>query len=189
MLLPFAGAGLIAYLIAPAVERLHRLQIRGRAVPRWVAVLLIYAVFFLGLYLFFVSLLPQIYGELVRITKAGLGFANSLTPDRVEEIALTAEAWMLERGVNVALARRSLGMDETALQVDLQSLIEHLVSQGAATLQSNVGDIVDVTRSVIGRLVAGVFSLFFILMVAAFFSIDAAGGSRATPRASCPARP
>jgi len=173
VVVPFAGAGLIAYLIAPAVNRLSSLKIRGHGLPHWLSILVIYALFFLGVYLFLVALLPQIYGELVRITKTGLDLARSLTPERIEEIALATEAWLMERGVAVALAQRSLGVEETAIQLDLQQLVEHAVARGGATLEANLGDIVGVTRMVISRVVAGVFMLFLLLMVAAFFSIDA----------------
>jgi len=173
VILPFAGAGLIAYLIHPAVHGLQRLSIRGFHLPRWVAILVIYAAFFLGLYLFFISVLPQLYAELVRITKSGLAFAHSMTPERIEELAHRAEAWFHDRGVAVALARSSLGVDETAIQVDLQGTIEHATRSGVMFLESNVGDIVGVTRNVITQVVAGIFMLFFVLMVAAFFSIDA----------------
>lgn len=173
VILPFAGAGLIAYLIHPAVRGLQRRSIRGFHLPRWVAILVIYAAFFLGLYLFFISVLPQLYAELVRITKSGLAFAHSMTPERIEELAHRAEAWFHDRGVAVALARSNLGVDETAIQVDLQGLIEHATRSGIMFLESNVGDIVGVTRNVITQVVAGVFMMFFVLMVAAFFSIDA----------------
>ena len=173
VILPFAGAGLIAYLIQPAVHWLQRLRIRGFNLPRWVAILVIYAAFFLGLYLFFISVLPQLYAELVRITKSGLSFAHSMTPERIEELAHRAESWFHDRGVAVAFARSSLGLDETAIQVDLQGLIEHATRSGIEVLETNVGDIVGVTRNVVAQVVAGVFMLFFVLMVAAFFSIDA----------------
>lgn len=173
VILPFAGAGLIAYLIQPAVHWLQRVSLRGFHLPRWVAILVIYAAFFLGLYLFFISVLPQLYAELVRITKSGLAFAHSMTPERIEELAHNVEGWFHDRGVAVALARSSLGVEETAIQVDLQGLIEHATRSGIVFLESNVGDIVGVTRNVVTQVVAGIFMLFFVLMVAAFFSIDA----------------
>src|SRR5512132_3951715 len=87
VVLPFAGAALIAYVAAPLVERICSLRILGRSPPRWVAILLIYATFFLLVYLFFIALVPQLYREILRISRDALDYANSLTPDRVQQIA------------------------------------------------------------------------------------------------------
>ena len=97
VLLPFVIAALIAYLVQPLVRRITRVQVRGRFVPRWVAILLIYALFFLAVYVFFVALLPQLYRELARISRDAVAYANSLTPEKVESIAQRAEAWLLSR--------------------------------------------------------------------------------------------
>src|SRR5437868_3151260 len=67
--LPFAGAAIIAYLVAPAVNRVHRIHFRGHPIPRWVALLLVYACFFLLAYAFFIALVPQLYRELARISR------------------------------------------------------------------------------------------------------------------------
>src|SRR4051812_4981597 len=82
VLLPFVGSALIAYLVQPLVRRITRLRVGGRAVPHWVAILLIYALFFLGVYLFFVGLLPQLYRELARISRDAVAYANALTPEK-----------------------------------------------------------------------------------------------------------
>ncbi len=87
VLLPFASAALIAYLVHPLVTRISRVQVRGRNVPRWVAILVIYALFFVVAYLFFIAMVPQLYRELARISRDGVAFVNSLTPERVHALA------------------------------------------------------------------------------------------------------
>src|SRR5690348_5890412 len=76
VVMPFAGAALIAYLVQPVVARITRLRVAGRAIPHWVAILLIYAVFFVGVYFFFIALVPQLYRELARISRDAVAFAN-----------------------------------------------------------------------------------------------------------------
>ena len=105
-ILPFAGSALIAYLVAPIVDWLAGRTVRGRAVPRWVAILLIYALFFLFAYLFIIAIVPQLYRELVRISSNAFTFARSLTPERVQEIARQMEDWLNSHGVPVALSSR-----------------------------------------------------------------------------------
>jgi predicted PurR-regulated permease PerM len=179
----FAAAALIAYLVQPAVGRITQFKVRGQNIPRWVAILLIYAVFLLVVYLFFVLLVPQLYRELVRVTRDAGGFLNSLTPERVRELSVRAEEWLNDHGVPVLLSNRSLEGDFTpatpagngsfSMTFDLQEALGSAVSRASKLLEENFTDIVTVSRHVITGVVAWVFGLFFMLMVAAFFSIDA----------------
>jgi hypothetical protein len=106
-LLPFAGSALIAYLVAPIVHWLTGRKVAGRAIPRWVAILLIYAVFFLLAYLFIIAIVPQLFRELVRISSNAFAFARSLTPERCRD--RPADGGLAQpHGVPVALSSRSL---------------------------------------------------------------------------------
>lgn len=178
VVMPFAGAALIAYLVHPLVARITRVRVAGRQVPRWVAILLIYALFFVGVYLFFIAMVPQLYRELARISRDGLAFANSLTPEYIQGLARKVELWMGQYGIPVALSERSLegsaaGTQGFGLAVDLEKLLGDAVAKVAQLARENLSDIVNVSRRIVGGVAAGVFMLFFILMVAAFFSIDA----------------
>lgn len=185
VVLPFAAAALIAYLIAPLVDRLSSAKVGKRHVPRWVAVITIYALFFLGAYLFVIALLPQLYREMARITTSAAAFANSLTPERIEELAQRADTWLNDRGIPVELSQRALeGGDEygppevkdsaagLSFSVDLQQLAGGTAKEISEFARANVGKIIGVSQKVITAVLASVFMLFFMLMVAAFFSID-----------------
>jgi putative heme transporter len=182
VLLPFAGSALIAYLVQPLVRRITRLRVGGRAVPHWVAILLIYALFFLAVYVFFVGLLPQLYRELARISRDAVAYANSLTPERVEALAQRAESWLLTRGIPVALSERALegassapyaGPAKLNLALDLEQLIRDAATRVSTYAGENLKGILDLSRRIVTGVLVGVFTLFFMLMVAAFFSIDA----------------
>jgi predicted PurR-regulated permease PerM len=178
VVMPFAGAALIAYLVQPLVARITRLRVAGRQLPRWVAILLIYALFFVGVYLFFIALVPQLYRELARISRDGLAFANSLTPEYLQSVAQRAESWLGGYGIPIALSDRAVaGADPSgthfSFAVDLGELLKDSVARLSVLAQENLGNIVSISRNIIGGVVAGVFMLFFILMVGAFFSIDA----------------
>jgi putative heme transporter len=172
VVLPFAGAALIAYLVQPLVARMTRVQVRGRSVPRWVAILLIYAGFFLAVYLFSIALLPQLYRELARISRDGLSFVNSLTPERVQLYAEQAEGWLNQQGIPVEFAGPG---DEpgSGLAVDLKQLLGTSAVHASEFFRTHLADIFTVSRNLVTSVLASVFMLFFILMVAAFFSIDA----------------
>ncbi len=182
-LLPLVGAALIAYLVAPLVRRLERLTVTGRSPPRAAAILLIYAAFFGVVYLFAVAIVPQLYRELTRISGNAVSFAQSLSPERIQKMAEDTEDWLAQRGIPVALSERALeGTDaETennaspswSVQVDLERLIRNLAGRFSGIVRDNVGNLVEVTRSVVTGVFAGVFTFFMMLFLAAYLSIDA----------------
>jgi predicted PurR-regulated permease PerM len=179
VVMPFAGAALIAYLVHPLVGRMTRVRVAGRQLPRWVAILLIYILFFLSVYLFSIAMVPQLYRELARISRDGLAFANSLTPEYIQQLARKTETWLGQYGIAVALSERALegsmpGPSGFGLALDLEKLLGDAVGRGAQLVKENLTDIVNVSRRIITGVLGGIFMLFFILMVAAFFSIDAA---------------
>ncbi|HYO58250.1 AI-2E family transporter [Archangium sp.] len=176
VLLPFASAALISYLVHPLVTRISRMQVRGWNIPRWVAILLIYALFFLVAYLFFITMVPQLYRELARISRDGVVFLNSLTPERIHVLADRAEEWLRANGIPVAISTPEelrTGVPTTGLSLNLEKTIQDAALHLTALAREHLGDIVTVSRNIITSVVAGVFMMFFMLMVAAFFSIDA----------------
>ncbi len=187
VVLPFAGAAIIAYIVAPLVDRITRIPIGKRTIPRWAAILVIYAAFFAVVYVVLTALIPQIYRELARIGREGIDYANSLTPERIQEMAEKAEQWFTDHGVPVELSARSLEGGETdagdivpnvghthawSMSLDLERLIHDLAARFSATLKENLVDIFSVSRSIATAVVASIFMLFFMLMVAAFMSVD-----------------
>ncbi len=185
VVMPFAAAAVIAYLVAPLVNRLTRVRVGKRQLPHWLAILLIYLAFFTAVYLAFIGLVPQLYRELLRVSREAITLTESLTPDRIHELSLQLDAWLEARGVPVDLSSRALeggdaeGVQQPArLSVDLEKFFRDLAVRVSAIMNENIGNIVAVSRAVVTALVAGVFMMFFILMVAAFFSIDAKGIQR-----------
>lgn len=68
VLLPFVFAILVAYILAPAVNRLSKVRIsRRRTMPRGAAVLLCYLVVVSALVLFFSAFLPRLSGDFARL--------------------------------------------------------------------------------------------------------------------------
>ncbi|RKH22927.1 AI-2E family transporter [Corallococcus praedator] len=179
VVMPFAGAALIAYLVQPLVGRITRWNLGGRSVPRWVAILMIYSGFFLAVYLFFIALVPQLYREVARISREMAGFASALTPEHVQSLAQRAETWLNVYGIPVALSDRAMEGAAAgtsggfSLALDLEQMLTDAVARGTTLVRENMSDIVNVSRRIVTEVLAGVFMLFFILMVAAFFSIDA----------------
>lgn len=178
VVMPFAGAALIAYLVAPLVQRITAVRLGRWSPPRWVAILIIYALFFLAVYAFIVGLVPQLYREVSRISRDALEWVNALTPERVQVLARSTESWLTERGVPVALSQRALEGAEAAegsfhIDFDLQKAVEEATLRASQLVRDNLGNIFQVSRNIVTSVGAGIFMVFFVLMVGAFFSIDA----------------
>jgi predicted PurR-regulated permease PerM len=141
-----------------------------------VAILAIYVLFFVAAYLFLIAMVPQLYRELARISRDGVAFANSLTPERVHALADQVEEWFRTNGIPVAITTpeelRS-GVPINGIALNLEQILQDGAAHLTALTREHLGDIVTVSRNIITSVLAGVFMMFFMLMVAAFFSIDA----------------
>lgn len=192
VLLPFGAALLIAYVAAPLVGRISRLRIAGRQVPRWVGILSIYGAFFLAIYLFAIAAVPQLYREMVRLTAEARDFLNDLTPNRISLYTRSAEEWLSTHGIPVDLgesganvhaapvvpgaAEMAVGADVAPegarLRLDVEDSVRGAIAHGSTWLRTHFVELVGWSRVVVGRLLGGVFMLFFVLMVAAFLLLD-----------------
>ncbi|HZH02454.1 MAG TPA: AI-2E family transporter [Myxococcaceae bacterium] len=173
--LPFAGAALIAYLVAPLVNRISRWSVGGKPVPRWVAILLVYAGFFVVVYLTAIALLPTLYRELARIGREALTSLNALTPDRMGELARQTEQWLNARGFPVDMSGSTPWAAPAGgrpLSLDLEELLRGFAERTSGWVNAHLREIVSLSGRVVGGTLTSVFMLFFMLMVAAFFSID-----------------
>lgn len=178
VVLPFAAAALVAYIIAPLVRWLTARRVGGRHLPRWGAVLIVYGLFFLAVFLFLITLVPQLYREMARISRDTVEYANSLTPARIQEIAEKSERWLSDHGIPVSLSARALEGDTEGelakphLSLDLEQGIHDAASKLTLLAKENLGNIVAISRKVVVGVLTTIFGVFFILMVAAFLSID-----------------
>ncbi len=174
--LPFAGAALIAYLMAPWVDRLSQRSIRGRPIPRWAAVLILYALFFAVVYLALIALVPPLYRELARITRDAMEEVNALTPERIRELAGRIEHWVSARGIPVDVSGPPAPWvtpnSGLSVSFNLEALIQGFAARASQWTREHLRDIVSLSSRLVGGVLTSVFMLFFMLMVAAFFSID-----------------
>jgi putative heme transporter len=172
VVMPFAGAALVAYLVAPGVDQIVQVRVRGKPVPRWVAILLIYAAFFTVMYLLVITITPQLYAELARISRDFLASINDLTPERVHALALQTESWLRSRGLPIDMGTDPSGSGRFSVSFNLEQFFQDAAEKTSFWVKAHAGDIVSVSRRFVSGTLATVFMMFFILMVAAFFSID-----------------
>jgi predicted PurR-regulated permease PerM len=65
--LPFVFAVLVAYILAPLVDRMARLRVANRPLPRGLAVIFLYINILLGLSVFIGYFLPKLSGDIARV--------------------------------------------------------------------------------------------------------------------------
>jgi predicted PurR-regulated permease PerM len=171
VLLPFILAALAAYVIDPLIARLARRHVRGRRIPRAVAVFAVYLVLGAAGYLFAVSVVPQIYREAVRGLIELRDFLASIGPEKVDAWATSIDAFMKRYGIPVDVlpgGQRAGARIHVDLAAELAQALRELSNQARAEL----GDVVALSRT----LLAGGFKLLFfvilLFMLTAFMSMD-----------------
>ncbi|MBI5546595.1 MAG: AI-2E family transporter [Deltaproteobacteria bacterium] len=175
VLLPFAGGLLIAYVIAPGVDRIASLRLRRGKVPRWMAIIAVYLGIFTCIYAFSVTAVPQLYRELARITIDARDFVNGLTPQRIDELSQGAEEWLTSHGVPVDLDPDGTEPDGNfgpRLRLDLNATLRELVGGASTWLRGHLFDVVGYSQRILAGLAQAVFVFFFMLMVAGFVLVD-----------------
>ena len=91
--LPFLFAILVAYILAPLVERLGRLRLGGRPFPRALAVILLYVNILAALGLFIGYFIPKLSGDFARLFREAPALFSRLN----NEYLPRAGAWVDKR--------------------------------------------------------------------------------------------
>jgi predicted PurR-regulated permease PerM len=172
-LLPFVLAALAAYVIDPLIERLARLRVGPRAVPRWAAVLLVYFVLSGGVYLLAVSIVPQIYREAVRGLLEVRDFLSGLGPEKIDTYAHAIDRFMQRYGIPVDVLPSTEVRGGPRLRVDLAASLADTIREASAIARGRLGDVVALSRSLLTATVKTVFFFILLFMLTAFISMDA----------------
>jgi predicted PurR-regulated permease PerM len=171
VLLPFVLAALAAYVIDPVIAWIARKRVAGHTVPRFVAVLVVYAVLGVVIYTGAVSVVPAIYREGVRGLVDLRDFLATVTPERVAAWTQTIDEFLVRHGIPVDVTPGGPGA-AGRFSVDLAAGLASALHDLSAGLRGRVGDVVAFSRA----LVAGAFqTLFFVIllfMLTAFISKD-----------------
>jgi predicted PurR-regulated permease PerM len=172
VLLPFVLAALAAYVIDPLIARLARRKVAGRRVPRAAAVVTVYVLLSLGIYILAVSIVPQIYREAVRGLIEARDFLASLSQEKVEGWARTMDAFMQRYGIPVDVLPGE-GRSGTRLHVDLAAGIADAIRDASANLRARLGDVVALSRALLTGTFKTLFFFILLFMLTAFLSMDA----------------
>lgn len=172
VLLPFAIAFVLAYLLEPLVSRLSRRRLVGRLVPRWTAVIACYLGFLGVVSLYGLFAVPQLYLEFARLSAEGREFLTHLTPDRVVQASQDLERWLLSQGVPVDFSGSAAEGGQFTLRLNMERALKETAAKLSDGLRTHFLDAVGAGQRFVGDVLGSVFRFFFILMVTAFLLID-----------------
>jgi predicted PurR-regulated permease PerM len=171
VLLPFILAALAAYVIDPLIARLTLIHVRGRRVPRAAAVIGVYVVLGVGVYLFAVSVVPQIYREVIRGLVEVRDFLASIGPEKVAAWSRSIDDFMLRYGIPVDVvpgAERGGARLHVDLAAELAQALRDLSNQARA----QIGDVVALSRALLTGTFKTLFFFILLFMLTAFMSMD-----------------
>jgi predicted PurR-regulated permease PerM len=171
-LLPFVLAALAAYVIDPLIERLTRVRLGARTIPRWGAVLAVYAVLAAVVYVVAVSIVPQLYREAVRGLLELREFLTGISPEKIDDWARSIDAFMQRYGIPVDVLPGE-GRGGARLHVDLAAGLADALREGSNAARSRLGDVVNMSRSLLTGTLATIFFVVLLFMLTAFMSMDA----------------
>jgi predicted PurR-regulated permease PerM len=173
VLLPFVLAALAAYVIDPLIQRLTQRKVAGRPVPRVAAVVLVYLVLFAAVYVFAVSVVPQVYREAVRGLTELRDFLASFGPDKVDSWAHAIDRYMQKYGIPVDVLPGGEPRAGPRLRVDLAAGIADVLRDASGQLRARVGDVVALSRLLLTGTFKALFFCVLLFMLTAFLSMDA----------------
>jgi predicted PurR-regulated permease PerM len=171
-LLPFVLAALAAYVIDPVIERLTRVRLGARTVPRSGAVLAVYAVLAAVVYFLAVSVVPQLYREAVRGLLELREFLTGISPEKIDAWARSIDAFMQRYGIPVDVLPGE-GRGGARLRVDLAAGLADALREASSAARSRLGDVVSLSRSLLTGTLTSIFFVVLLFMLTAFMSMDA----------------
>jgi putative heme transporter len=183
ILLPFVLASFLAFVLDPIVTRISKQPLGKWRIPRWGSVLIVYAGFIGVLAAITVFVLPEVYRELIRLTKIAATALTALDEDTIRSIASEMES--IARRYNLPVEFSSIPTPggtgtETIefghiIRIDLVASLREISNDILGYLKSQSMDIVDQLRNVLTGVSNFLIHLLLVLMLTAFMLIDTQG--------------
>ena len=130
----------------------------------------VYLALGLGIWLIGISILPQVYREMLRALGDARDFLGSVTPQRIDEWARGIDGWLQRVGVPIGVVPREGG---GAFQVDLAAGIADALHDANAWLRAGMRDVMAFSRGLIAGTVRTLVFFLLFFMLTAFMSMDA----------------
>lgn len=183
VLLPFILATLIAYVFHPVVGFLGRIKIKGKPIPRFVSVLIIYLVFILAVVLVAIFFVPQFYREVIRLAKEASILINSIDENTISEFGQKLESFFRRYQLPFEITMPGVELDKSLLPlptrpnniaIDLLGMYHNIANYIISWLSSESKNIVYSAQHFAQKFASFMFMLVLVLMITAFMLVDVA---------------
>jgi predicted PurR-regulated permease PerM len=180
VLLPFAVAILLAYVLHPSVTALARLGVGGRHIPRWVATLMLYAVMGVTMWGLGRAFIPQVSAELraaavtARDAFKGLDQDVAGLPEDLNALAVKFGIPVVFRWSDPNVKAPPVVDDADGFEVDLRAEFESLTVRAQSAALAMATALAAQAQGVATGLLGFIFKVFLVLMLTAFLLSDVA---------------
>jgi len=181
VLLPFILAILIAYVFHPVVGAIGRVTFKGKPIPRFVSVLIIYLVFAIAIVLVAVFFVPQFYREVIRLAKEATILINSIDDNTINEFADKLESFFRRYQLPIEIAHPMPEGSKEVLPlparpnyftIDLLGMYHNIANYIFSWLSSESKNIVFSAQLLAQKFATFLFLLVLVLMITAFILVD-----------------
>ncbi len=180
VLLPFLLAFALAYVIAPPVRWLSAVQVKGRSLPRWGSVLVLYAVTAVVLFIGGRIFVPQLYKEVTRLAKESSEIFNQLSDDNIAIKARELGAFIEEHDLPIHITTAEDELEDPArtprdnvlIDIDIVAEAQDLIRNAKRVAREEALKAVGQVQSVVASAFRFLFSTFLVLMLTAFIVAD-----------------
>ena len=185
VLLPFMLAALLAYVLEPLVSGVSHCSLMNRSCPRWLAIMIVYALIVAFFYVLGAFFLPELYQESLRLTAVASDWVNQLNATPTQQLMLDAESFFHRYGLPIQLSAPlsdkpplEVIQDEPThhylLSINVPELLQDLSHTVTTYLKNESTHIVTELQSMVGGLVQFIFKFFLVLMISGFILVDTA---------------
>lgn len=180
VLLPFILASLIAYVFHPVTKLIERIKIRGRPVPRFVSVLVIYFVLLMVVVLIAFLFAPQFYREVFRLAREATTLVDTLDESFIYKLGEKLESFFraYQLPIEIITPISDLGLQPLAsprshwLSIDLLSIYRNTIDFIVNYITSETKNILSSAQYLVSKIVSFMFMLLLIFMITGFILVD-----------------
>ena len=179
ILLPFVFAAILAYILNPTISRLCDFKFGKYKIPKGVAVLAVYILIGLLLYIFATLFLPEIYRELLRLGKVASDGVQQFNQTKIQELAITIDAFFHKYNLPIHIIApyehgngNSIVQADRSISINLAQIIHNGINEIGEYIHAQSIDIVESLQHIIRRMINFIFKFFLVLMLAGFMLVD-----------------
>ncbi len=160
ILLPFVLAIFVAYILNPLISKISKFEIKGKKLPKFTTVLIVYILLGIAVYTFLTIFLPELYLELSKLGKV-IG----------EDLNLYKEAHLLN--VTDKLLHYFKYYKFSIGELDLIQLLHSTTTQISDFIRTQLINFISEVQMLAQRIFGFAFNFVLVLMIAGFILIDA----------------